>query len=537
MNSRRLFLPLLLVLLLLCTAGCCHTAATQRVPSPAVEELVLLQEMRDCWRGLERKRLPEPQREALTERYNRALLRILHLYHDARVKKGPSADESSLFTVRYEQELSLDEALEVYDDFLFSAEVDCDHLEEHNTVKGLGVPLVGIIPAEGIAKSDRLFAIRSRGTVSNLTAVMDFPHGKTPRLHLLLRTRHETYAGHPLAGDFSAPIEIYGKLTGLKKGRFLGLLRPEELTERDLTGLSCMESYDPHKIPVVLIHGLMSSAATFDDLLNRLMDAPEIRRRYQFWFYNYPTGLSWTQSAAGFRQALEEARRKLDPQHRNRNWERLVLVGHSMGGLITHYSQCTQPWLLLQNSGSLRQEPLAPYMNARYVDKPFEDKRLEPFRKQYYFRPVQAGMVIYLATPHRGAPLARYRITRALTHLIELPQNLVSEALNIVTLSDNLLIFDPTRLTDWYTSVSQLSPTGYSIRGLQGLTVRKVPTHSVIGDGGDGDPKEESSDGVVPYWSSHLPWGQEIIVPASHSVQDAPETAEYLKQVLREYAA
>lgn len=533
MNSRRLFLPLLIVLFLLCTAGCCHTDATRETD----EKTVLLNELRECWRGLEQKRLSAVQQAQLTERYNTALQQMLQLYHEARVAHGASADADFPFIVRYEQKHSLDDALQVYDDFLISSKVDCEHLEEHNTVRGLGVPLVGIIPAESLAQANRPFAVRSHGTVSNITAVMDFPRGGRPHLHLLLRPRHETYAGHPLAGDFSAPIEIYGQLTGLKKGRFLGLLRPEELTERDLTGLSCMESYDPNKIPVVLTHGLMSSAATFDNLLNRLMNDPDIRRRYQFWFYNYPTGVAWTQTAEHFRESLAEARRKLDPKHRNRHWDEMVLIGHSMGGLITHYSQCTQPWLLLQNGGSLRQERLAPFMNARYVDKSFEDDSLEHFRKQYFFRPVQAGLVIYLATPHRGAPLARYRITRLLNHLIELPQGLASEALNILTLSDDLFIFEPSRLTDWFTSVSQLSPTSYSIRGLQGLAVRKVPTHSVIGDGGDGDPKEESSDGVVPYWSSHLPWGQETIVPASHSVQDALETAEYLKNVLREYAA
>ena len=126
-------------------------------------------------------------------------------------------------------------------------------------------------------------------------------------------------------------------------------------------------------------------------------------------------------------------------------------------------------------------------------------------------------------------------VGKDLTLLIELPQNLVSEAVSIVTLSDDLFIFEPTRLTDWCTSVNQLSPTSYSIRGLQGLTIRGVPTHSIIGDQGEEGPREESSDGVVPYWSSHFGWGDETMVPASHSVQAAPETAERMKEILREY--
>ena len=92
---------------------------------------------------------------------------------------------------------------------------------------------------------------------------------------------------------------------------------------------------------------------------------------------------------------------------------------------------------------------------------------------------------------------------------------------------------EPSRLTDWFTSGNQLSPSGYSIKGLKGLAVRNVPTHSVIGDRGKNDTPV-SSDGVVPYWSSHISWGSEKIVPSVHSVQDAPETAEGVERILLE---
>ena len=65
--------------------------------------------------------------------------------------------------------------------------------------------------------------------------------------------------------------------------------------------------------------------------------------------------------------------------------------------------------------------------------------------------------------------------------------------------------------------------------------MRNVPTHSIIGDRGKNNTPK-SSDGVVPYWSSHIPWGTEKIVPADHSVQDAPETAEEIKRILKEHA-
>ena len=118
--------------------------------------------------------------------------------------------------------------------------------------------------------------------------------------------------------------------------------------------------------------------------------------------------------------------------------------------------------------------------------------------------------------------------------LVELPQAIVEELINVATLQEDILLLEPSRLTDWFTSGTQLSPDSYSIQGLKGLAVREVPTHSIIGDRGKGDTPD-SSDGVVPYWSSHITWGEEKIVPADHSVQDAPETAEEMKRILKEH--
>jgi len=61
-----------------------------------------------------------------------------------------------------------------------------------------------------------------------------------------------------------------------------------------------------------------------------------------------------------------------------------------------------------------------------------------------------------------------------------------------------------------------------------------VPTHSIIGDRGKNDTPD-SSDGVVPYWSSHISWGTEKIVPSDHSVQDHPDTAKEISRILKEH--
>lgn len=527
---------LLAVLLAGCAAPLVPPARVDRAERVQEPDAELLRDMRADWFALQEPGLGNAEYSRLVNRYNRALLLLLRRYRADMLQAFAQGDMDYMIpgVVLEHAGTGIPVPLrDVYEDMVPAWDIRTHSLQEHFTVPGIGVPMVGIVPAEKADKTGQEFHIRTRGTVSTLTAVMEFPRreGGKPVLRLLARNDHDTILlrgqKHQLAADFSAAIEIYWNLTRVKEDRMLGLLRPQQL--RDVSGLSCIEAYDADKIPVILTHGLMSSAGTFDNLVNRLLCDPLIRRNFQFWYYNYPTGVTWTLTAAHYRQALEDVRRHLDPEKKNRNWDNMVVVGHSMGGLITHYSQCTEPWLLLKG-----RPHVAPYMNARYVDEKLPISGGEELRKAFFFRPVKAGMVVYMATPHRGAPMARYRIVTALMKLVELPQNLVNEVVNIATLQQDMVLLNPGKLAEALTSVNQLAPDSYSIQGLQGLAVRDVPMHSIIGDRGKGNTPR-SSDGVVPYWSSHFPAGSETIVPADHSVQDVPETAADLTRVLAEY--
>ncbi|MBQ9096417.1 MAG: hypothetical protein IJY53_08780 [Akkermansia sp.] len=510
----------------------------ERTKLPDEQLLTLLQQ---DWELLKNRKLTDEERAKVVARYNQNAYLMMRRYrHD--LQKAMDENNRSYMPegVVFRQD-GIDPGVplrDIYEDIVPAVDVKIDSLQEHYTEPGLGVPMVGVIPADNVGKTDKRFSIASRGTIQALTVLMEFPENGKHRVivHLIPRNRVETYRvgsiNYPLAADISAPIEVYWNLTRVKEDRMLGLLRPQEL--RNTQGLSCIEAYNPKKIPVILTHGLMSSAGTFDNLVNRLICDPLIRKHYQFWYYNYPTGVAWTVTARHYRESLQKVRAQVDPHRTNKNWEKMIVVGHSMGGLITHYSQCTEPWKMLRDRkiGKLNMND---YMNARYINErlPFA-KRHTNLQKDYYFRPVEAARVIYLATPHRGAPMAQYSITGWLMGLIELPQNVVQEVFNIATLQQDMLIMKPSRLTDWFTSGDQLSPEGYSIKGLKGLAVRNVPTHSIIGDRGKNNTPK-SSDGVVPYWSSHIPWGTEKIVPADHSVQDAPETAEEIKRILKEH--
>lgn len=494
--------------------------------------------LRQEWQMLGRKDVDAEERQKLIADYNKHLLLLIRrLRHDTFEQGGHLPPEERAILLHGEKGAAIARLAALYDDIVPSADVSLHVLEERYTKPGIGVPMVATIPAEKVEASGQQFPIHTRSSVDNLTALLSFDAAGTPELELIPRIDASSHRigrmNYGLAADFSAPIEVYWDLTHPADDRILGLLRPQKL--RDTTGLSCSEPYRADRIPVILTHGLASSAETFANLYNRLRSDQDIRHKYQFWFFNYPSGEAWTLAATEYRRSIAAARAKTDPHHRNPNWDRMIVVGHSMGGLITQYSQCEQPWLLLQNSGAFREERIAPFMSARYITEPLPDKEGDSFREQYYFRPVQAGMVVYLATPHRGAPLAHYRIVEALTKLVQLPQNILDQAYNIITLQSDMILLHPSDLTSWFTSVNQLSPDSYSIRGLQGLAVRPVPTHSVIGNKGDTSPLSKSSDGVVPYWSSHIPWGTETVVDSGHSVQDNPDTAKRLMELLKAY--
>ena len=61
----------------------------------------------------------------------------------------------------------------------------------------------------------------------------------------------------------------------------------------------------------------------------------------------------------------------------------------------------------------------------------------------------------------------------------------------------------------------------------------RVRNHSIIDDRGRGD-SPDSSDGVVPYWSSHLDEAvSEKIVPSDHGAPSNPEAIEDILRILR----
>ncbi len=137
----------------------------------------------------------------------------------------------------------------------------------------------------------------------------------------------------PLQTDLTTPLAYLLSGSDLTFAGYGGFLEPDRL--QGLTGLYLLEPYQPDKIPVVLVHGLLSSPLTWAPLFNDLQADPKLRENYQFWFYFYPTANSYLISTADLRKDLAQLRQQVDPQKNNRSFDQMVLVGHSMGGLVS----------------------------------------------------------------------------------------------------------------------------------------------------------------------------------------------------------
>ena len=112
--------------------------------------------------------------------------------------------------------------------------------------------------------------------------------------------------------------------------------------------------------------------------------------------------------------------------------------------------------------------------------------------------------------------------------LITLPSTIVGQINGQVTGAIQAFSGGAKRLPN---SIYSLSPKNPTLRALDTVPIT-VPYHSIIGDRGRHD-SPKSSDGVVPYWSSHLDGAvSECIVPGSHPCCELPQTIAEVDRIL-----
>ncbi|MEX2139581.1 MAG: alpha/beta fold hydrolase [Pirellulales bacterium] len=429
-----------------------------------------------------------------------------------------------------------------FDRFEFATDYEVTGLQNLYRTYGLGVPLIAVRkPGAQTQPAEQYFPpLVSFPMTAFLRLLPDEPRPDgSAGPHRAVLELYDPLTSHdievverriPLETDLSTPLAYMLNDPALATidSSTSGLLRPEETQK--LTGLYMLEPYQPHKIPVLFVHGLWSSPVTWMEMFNDLQGTPELRNHYQFWFYLYPTGQPFWLSATRLRDDLAEMRNRLDPGRRHAAVDQTVLVGHSMGGLVSRMQTI--------DSGN-------DFWNI-VSDKPFHLVKAEPrvradLEKTFFFQPnPSVRRVVTIGTPHRGSSFATDTARWLGNKLITLPSMFAERRQQFRKENADLLRPD-TRLFEISTSIDSLAPDSPILPAL--LHAHKAPWtryHNIVGQapqggflrrvGGDGD-------GIVETASAHLDdVASEIVVPADHvSVHRHPLAVLEVRRILLEH--
>jgi hypothetical protein len=416
-----------------------------------------------------------------------------------------------------------------------ASDFEVNGLSTRNYEYGLGVPLVGIRetrPDKAQRRSEDLFYPVEMAFP--LTAFLvpnsrlrdpsvDLAEARECTLQLKDPVR-ERVVGRPpnvlaLETDLTTPLAYMWSRSDLDRYRWTGLLRPEHVLER--ANLLLIRPYEPKKIPVVMVHGLISSPLAWIPMLNELLRDPVIQDRYQFLLYMYPTGVPLPIAAASLRSALVRAKQMYDPDGREPSFERMVLLGHSMGGLLSHamvVSSGDRFWRL--------------YSDRSFFDEIIGPREvIEELRTYFFFDPLPfVSRVVFLATPHRGSELSRGVVGRVGSNLISDPDHIHQLLYRLV--KDNRDAFDSRRFRRLPTSIETLEPDSPILTALLSMKPGPAALHSIIGSLRPGGI-ERTTDGVVPYRSAHLEGVPERVVRSDHGVQKDGEAILEVRRILR----
>jgi pimeloyl-ACP methyl ester carboxylesterase len=252
---------------------------------------------------------------------------------------------------------------------------------------------------------------------------------------------------------------------------------------------------------------------------------PFVCERFQFLTFGYSAGDPIPYSAHMLRRAIGDLRDRLDPDRSNPAWDRLVLIGHSMGGLLCK--------MMTQDSGSKLWDLM--------TGSPFEnlagpEKARELLHGSMVFKPIpEVRRLIFIATPHRGSRVDRGGLEHLGSRLIRLPDPL--RASHERLLARNGPDFFGERFRKGLpTSIDELewqSPILMCLNELGLATTIKA--HSIIADRRD-PPRAGGSDGLVPYESAHLEGTvSESLVSSGHLCQDHPAVIREVRRILAEH--
>jgi hypothetical protein len=385
--------------------------------------------------------------------------------------------------------------------------------------QGLGAPIVVQGDDLDLSRVDEF--VQGKHIFYGLTAVLRF-NGKKCELVYLDPLKFEDVSldgrSYPLRADFQAPLALGLAETDPKKDELKGLFKPDTLG--DTAQLSRLEPYNPNKIPILCIHGLGNSQATWMPMIEFLRNDAAIRKNYQFWFFSYPSGISYPIATAILRRKLDQFTERY-PNHKD-----IVVIGHSMGGMISRLLITDSGMTLWDTGFNTRPEAMAVHEETR---KALTDTLIFDARNDI-------SRVIFASASHRGSDHATNFFGKLGAKLIG--KAVASDLINKEALANLRPELNTKKRDHLPNSVDVLNPESPFLKVVNTLPLKSgIPFHSIIGDRGKGGnldrTKPQSKDGIVPYWSSHLEGAEsELIIPSGHWSNLHPLGMAEVKRIL-----
>lgn len=409
-----------------------------------------------------------------------------------------------------------------------AADVPLTLLDTRHVQPGFGVPLVlltprcedqpqcRVLPPEGVFRwATAWLEPPPPGSEADATLRMADPL-RQPQLRIGAQD-------FTLALDTSSFFDFGAQQSSLPRLGVLGLFGGHEVGRR--AGVYLLEDYDPRKRPLVMVHGLGSNPLTWAQLSNAVWADPLLRAHYQVWHVVYQTDAPLLVTRLRVQQYLDATWRLLDPSGRDPARGHVVLIGHSMGAVVSR--------LLAADSGDV-------LWNAAFTVPPgalqgsAEDRA--GIDAVFRFGPYPGvKRAVFLSAPHQGSPatdrwfgrLARVLVGRR-TQEIDALRRLARDYPSMVQPS----LLDAYR-QGWLNSITTLrrdQPVSRAGRTL--MPAPGIPFHTIAGALPGQDPP---GDGVVPLESALLAGAASTkVLPAGHDLYENPEAIAEVIRILHE---
>ena len=467
--------------------------------------------------------------------YNRALTAALRSHEDGRISPRGGTFELPFgqLVVSFDPDQMLWHGRRMTG-FAPMAEFRVFGLQTYYRESGIGAPLAASLPP--LTDENNRNELLRADLVLPVTALLRLPRSRTVlawppfeanlELHVPETSETVEIAGQrvPLEVEPTAVLAYSLNDSPIWKDEFRRFFGGLPFGSGEQSELFATAPHRRGRIPVVFVHGTASSFGRWAEMYNRLAADPRLRARYEFWFFSYDSGSPIPWSAMLLRESLRRAVTLLDPDGRDPGLRRMVVIGHSQGGLLTK--------MTVIDSGSRFWD-----MNFR---RPPEALDVSPetrdlLRRVSFVTPLPfVKRVVFLATPHRGSYLTLHRVVDWLAGFIKAPFALAGVMGDLLTFNrDALALASADSQPRVPTSLDQMNPRNRFLQTLGGIPLAPdVAAHSIIAVQGKG-PVESGVDGVVAYRSAHLEGvDSELVIQSGHSLQDQAETVEEVRRIL-----